>query len=648
MRKAVRVVSQSSARPRFHRVECVIYPTKDESVIKKSVSEVKSEMNRSKSPVTLKEPSIQRESGSTESNPFGFIHYIAPSDQSDKITHNIVVEGEDLITLVLPTSDNIESNNDEEMISYNDDEMTFLLPRSLLNSSLESMCHSGTDNMLSQLGVSHETDESSSPCHPAYLQPNAAPWGKRLPNYNDQFQSQQYVNYERYRVASEGYFGPQPSIARPAMPNMMHSNSLPLLNKSEVRPRQSKQNNPAFTKEESPPNWISCFPSPKSKRKSAKIPEDVYTKAVRSQDDSPIKYIDKTPSENSLNLPYCPPVKIDYENFSNSELFKLNRNITENERRVDSPKIPKRRAHSKIRSRSLSRTRTSQLAVIPIDDPSALEKPKQHYSQVVAHIDMYPTQKSQQAARCTCDSRRSSDSGLADMLTHADHCPLSPHSTKGSSQSMSSIPLFMSPSSSRLSHISSNHSSNRHIYKHHRPPQGQVQTPTDLHQISEIPPPSPDRPPRRTSAQCMQCTCSPNRQNDQQKCHFNSIDSHMNATFHPPQYQYTRSPTSNYPKRSSNLPESPLDQERPPHPHLTTLYSLSLDDIQNPYRDQADQAFSCSDIPNTIPSQPIVPPAGWNRTKETYKTGLYAHWWLNASLQPITEEFIPETMSTNL
>merc|ERR1712106_265350 len=109
----------------------------------------------SKSPVTLKEPSIHRESGSTESNPFGFIHYIAPSDQSDKIPHNIVVEGEDLITLVLPTSDNIESNNDEEMISYNDDEMTFLLPRSLLNSSLESMCHSGTDNMLSQLGVSH-------------------------------------------------------------------------------------------------------------------------------------------------------------------------------------------------------------------------------------------------------------------------------------------------------------------------------------------------------------------------------------------------------------------------------------------------------------------------------------------------------------
>eukprot|EP00092_Neocalanus_flemingeri_P002012 GFUD01002145.1.p1 GENE.GFUD01002145.1~~GFUD01002145.1.p1 ORF type:complete len:1062 (+),score=232.76 GFUD01002145.1:94-3279(+) len=603
MRKAVRVVSQSVTKPRYHRVECVIYPTEDDSVKKKTSSEYKSDVKHSKSPVTLKEPSVRMVSSSTESNPFGFIHYIATTDH--KNTHNIVVEGEDLITLVLP-SDNIEINDDEEIISYHDDEMTFLLPRSLLNSSLESMSifHSQNDNLISQLGVSHETDESSSPCHPG-MDTGGAPWGKRLPNYNDQFQSQQFVNYERYRVASEGYFGPHPNMVRPPVATMLHSSSVPMLNKTQARPRprqgQSKQEIPAFTKEESPPSWISCFPSPKSKRKSGKIPKDVYTKTV---DDSPIKYIDKTPSENSLNLPYCPPVQIDYEHFSNSELFNLNNTSMKlNEMRVDSPKIPKRRAHSKIRSRSLSRTRTSQLAVIPIDDSSTLEKPQQHYSQVVAQIEMYPNPKSPQLIRCTCDSRRSSDSGLADMVTHADHCPLYPHSTKGSSQSMASIPLHMSPvspCSSGLSRISSNPSSSRQIYKHPKP-----QTPTDLHQISEIQQPPPTGPPpRRTSAQSIQCTCSANRQIDHPSRPFNSTDSHTSASFHPPPYQYTRSPTSNYPHRSSNSNDPNLTQDRE-RPQLTTLHSLSLDDIQSPYREQADQAFSCSDIPDSIPGQTI-------------------------------------------
>merc|ERR1712106_131875 len=106
---------------------------------------------------------------------------------------------------------------------------------------------------------------------------------------------------------------------------------------------------------------------------------------------------------------------------------------------------------------------------------------------------------------------------------------------------------------------------------------------------------------------------------------------------------------SNYPSQSGSLPAPPLHLP-PEKPQLTSMYSLSLDDIQNPYREPVDQAFSCSDIPRSIPEQghAIVPPTKWNRTKETYKTGLYAHWWLNASLQPITEEYTPETMSTNL
>ena len=65
----------------------------------------------------------------------------------------------------------------------------------------------------------------------------------------------------------------------------------------------------------------SCFPSPKTKRKCAKFPEAVYAKSSARKKESPIKFIDKTPSANSLNLPYCPPVKLDYESFSNVDLL---------------------------------------------------------------------------------------------------------------------------------------------------------------------------------------------------------------------------------------------------------------------------------------------------------------------------------------
>lgn len=114
-------------------------------------------------------------------------------------------------------------------------------------------------------------------------------------------------------------------------------------------------------------------------------------------------------------------------------------------------------------------------------------------------------------------------------------------------------------------------------------------------------------------------------------------------------------------------------------------YSVSMDDLAA--SDQGhhnavhlDQALSCSDIPGSSgaailkhPSlfpPPFSPPVirhntqpsllqqdssmtpeeeasttavslaktSWQRTKETYKSGLYAHWWLNASLQPIWEE----------
>jgi hypothetical protein len=102
-------------------------------------------------------------------------------------------------------------------------------------------------------------------------------------------------------------------------------------------------------------------------------------------------------------------------------------------------------------------------------------------------------------------------------------------------------------------------------------------------------------------------------------------------------------------------------------------YSISMDDLAGSGQGHhttavsLDQALSCSDIPtstsfnlpppiarhstqpsllqqqdNSLPEASTTPvslaKASWQRTKETYKSGLYAHWWLNASLQPIWEE----------
>ena len=306
LQKPLRVVSQlGSGNKRMHKVECLIYPSNNEL---SKMSDNPSD-NRSK-PVVLKDP----KSISTDSNPFGYIHYI-PSENSE-LSENLIVENDDMITLVLP-SDTVDSNNNanEEVISYNDEDMTFLLPRSLLKSSSIdvsiSRSVSRNDTVLSQLGVSHETDDSSIPGH--YDPKRYGPWGKRFPS--DQFSATQLPNDPKFRVASEGCLDQrccQPSSDSEL--KLSQSISVPAINKS-VKNKLSKQ---VFKKEESPPNWISCFSSPKPRRKTSKLPEDVYAKSptpirrVNKPRDSPIKFIDKTPSEHSLNLPYCPPVKAEF------------------------------------------------------------------------------------------------------------------------------------------------------------------------------------------------------------------------------------------------------------------------------------------------------------------------------------------------
>ena len=488
-------------------------------------------------PVSLKEP----DTPDSTDNPFGFIKYIDPPEEA-------------------PSSQ-------EETISYDEEKMTSMLPRSLL------------DSCPSLLGLRQEQVD----------QGKDAPWGKRLPPLHG-------TSSPPPRVTSDS---PQPS--RKALRPLPHSTSAPMLVRKNVLGRQKR--------EESPPDWISCFPkspkpshkpermktpeglispkprrkmmepvnvavpekvkSPKPRRKAEPIPEDAYMKTPTRQRAPSMKYIDKTPSADSLRLPYCPPRQIDYEDFSNSEIFLLPPPSTSPG--YASPQLSRRnsktaRLHSKIRSRSLGRS-SSQLAVIPVEDPALL--PKVHRTQVVAVVEAYPRRQEQvvrspwsssgqdprtlhgpggwqepeagaggwqehgplsgtwqeQGARggvCTCDSRRSSDSGLADVSCHMEPCPLG--------RSLQSLPS--NPST---------------------------------------------RPPPRT------CSCG--------------------VPLPPPQH-YSRS----------------LDQ---------------LPTSASPTRPQDSQALSCSDLAG---EQSPLPASRWSKTKETYKTGLYAHWWLNASLQPITEE----------
>ena len=230
---------------------------------------------------------------------------------------------------------------------------------------------------------------------------------------------------------------------------MVQSNSAPSISQHTTcgpRTKLEKEKKIAFRREErgqreeSPPNWISCFPSPKTRRKRPKIPVDVYGKHSDRKVESPIKFIDKTPSANSLNLPYCPPVKVDYENFCKVDLVGGTREVLKPPR--TNSEIPKRGSSSS----STTTTKpcqdcqvSSQLMVIPLGNVSVPTSPlpqRKHRSEVVAQLAGCPTSP----------SRRSTDSGLTDMT-----------GTSNSSQSVTSLqPRALTSSSQTLSSLESN------------------------------------------------------------------------------------------------------------------------------------------------------------------------------------------------
>ena len=492
LRKPCRIGSQPLTNPRKHKVEMVIYPQLKlqqpslEALDKKIMQEFRRKQHHEgpEMLISLKDPNRPE---STESNPFGFIRYMDKPDEPPA-------------SPLLKTR--YHEDTQEEITSFNNEDMTFLLPKSLLESCSSVVSRQDTIE-------SHEAPS---------LAPDA-PWGRRLPPLHGTDSASPPL-----RVTSELGTTSEPCSIRVAHPPVAHASSAPVLLGKQDRPTRYRSPNRA--REESPPDWLSCFPkSPKPRRKAfsatkaesaARIPEDAYKKAATRP--PTMKYIDKTPSADSLNLPYCPPVKVDYEDFSNSSLFSTQQNTNSG---FMSPQLPRRnktaRLHSKIRSRSLGRA--SQLAVIPVEDPSQL--PRLHCTELVAEVASYPRrQEEARAPHCTCDSRRSSDSGLADISSHSEHCPL-----WRSLQSVTSLPGMRAP-------------------------------PAPL---------------------TRQCSCG------------------------------------------ANLPPA--------------QHSLSLEQLPTAPALTPEPTLSCDNLSNEIQA-----PTRWNRTKETYKTGLYAHWWLNASLQPISEE----------
>ncbi len=695
-------------------------------------------------PVILEDPG--------NNNPFGFIHYINSS--TDESTDHMIVEDEDIITLVLPGSQSPGVEEEEEYIPYSDENMLFLLPRSLLRSTSELSSRLPSepgDNILFnplREKPTHWTDEYESnywgvhELHPG-PENNQGNWGKRLPR-----QEGWSVSCDQQRVASAGYY-PEPIYAK-----IKHSRSVPSISNKQKTQENIVDSDSSDRDTESPPNWISCFTSPKSRRKVKKNSTNSSTStnlsASRKQI-SPIRFIDETPSDSSIDNLYCSPRLVDYEEFSQPEMFPRSRSS-----KYQTVKSIKRKSRSLSRSR-LSRDRTGletsqqqygdhsrtrqtpdsvkeRLRHTPdsafdgsnhnkeinqtkfnrdsdlntskltpnndinrtlqgkgnnirteqfrnsdinrsrltfnndlnmIKNTNIIDQNKKQdenpqetiRSRVTAEIHHYqpPPYQSPPAVRCTCDSRRSSDSGLADVSSHAEICPFSPLS-KGSLQSVTSIHQY--PSSPRLSRFSS-----RGIYS---ATSSRIQVHQETHntQFSSEPGKtiySPLHPGSSRSLNQFSSSSSPQAQPTRCSC---GQEQEYQA-FYQPQ-------TSSSFNNNNRISGSPRTQKKLQFSGpIPSQHSVSLDDLgySLPRYSQSDQALSCIDLhtqtwsTKSEPEPDVINPRPkfytehtmlstneptWSRTKVNYKSGVYAHWWMNTSLQPIREEGLEPCNPTQL
>jgi hypothetical protein len=313
------------------------------------------------------------------------------------------------------------------------------------------------------------------------------------------------------------------------------------------------------------------------------------------------------------------------------------------------------------------------------------------------------------ARHCTCESRRSSDSGLADVSGHVDPCPLSPLLNKGSLLSVSSRPNSLGYiGSPRLSRRQSSSIGGRRLGF----------TPTVSGPMIFASPEStpfystvsrnhyPSQKSFGSEREDFSFPNSPSTPCDELQRHSKNENlsiqgQELSERLQAPAPLYRCScgqeipwgamPSTDY-ARLDKVPQQKPDTNQAISSSLVK-YSASMDDLAMCKQDadrfltaSLDQALSCSDLPATsgeaghviasetsqhktgyFSSPPLVrhttqqtlfqsqmesselsreslsssaaaARSSWQRTKETYKTGLYAHWWLNASLQPIWEE----------
>ena len=758
LRKPFRVVSKSVSNPRVHRVECVIYP---------STAYMDNETeNEAPSPISRLEPSLCVEDQSDiislrdkESNQEERKQYTV----EPRADNGVLIEEDDLITLVLSGSEpgNEEEEYvpypDEEYVPYNEDEMMYLLPKALLQTpSLQSSRYA------SVMGTSGESEYTPSP-NPRWSENQAgnsfypattknAPWGKRLPvqdelwygkddhlrRLENKFNTRESTrpDYRTHRAASDGYYqsAPPPSAIH-------HCRSVPEFTKRPADKSTARLNDSDSDRDtESPPNWISCFTSPRSKRKN----RSKGKRESNPKTESPIRYIDDSTPDCSVDNLYSSPILSSYEALSKHEGFQR---PSSRSARPTTVKGVKRK------SRSLSRNRRScdiELAVIPVREMESLDLQTTtvgtgpaNVSAVVADVHPVPSQTpcctrapQPPASRCICDSRRSSDSGLADVSAHVNVCPLSPLG-KGSLQSMGSLPQF--PSTPHLSQYHSSQGLSSHQtsrlsqypsspglaqYSRHQrvskysssPGIANGQYPSMVSSVSQYPfapglsqypvtagspqysahperlsqpqhPSSPrlSRISSRSTGQSSSLAGSrtklvqlptdvnqnmyvdPHRnmiyqRNESEEHIYSNPGSVASSCSCRQEFHYTPAYNS---AQSNASPRSPsLQRKKLPGlaagRQIPSEHSVSLDDLGrsvNLYRLQAEQAFSCTDIPSRVSDQgehdntqqPLTfytehtmynpEQSSWSNIKQNYKSGLYAHWWMNASLQPIREEF---------
>jgi hypothetical protein len=701
-----------------------------------------------------------------------------------------------------------------ELVEYENDEMLFLLPKSLLRSpSLGSTSwtasSSGRQNNYTVSSLYPSQERIYDSCHTLppqgeYNQPLDMPgyhdeceWGngsQQLPQPPEGVPWQAWNSgsgavYSHYhspvrgkipRVASTSAVQrPPPRRSRQdvALP-LQHAASVPALSahtaveclgKKLTKSAASARivlSSESDSEAESPPNWISCFSSPRSKRKIFKETSTPSSRASRSKLSSqpciakksaaePIRYIDETPSDSSADLLYGSPSLVDYENFNRHNFVADKASQTargpvkRKSRSLSRPRMSQSRQRTDadsnehgFRSYDDLALRTERLNIADnTSSNTAVIRPKSHqyYSAlqngggclvttralVEDHeqgpsrqeplspqpyaLYRYPTNYMVPSARhCTCESRLSSDSGLADVSGHVDPCPLSPLLSKGSLLSVASRPnsvAYMgSPLLSRRQ--SSSGSSQRRLGC-----STTVSGPTIFAPPEPVPYHSSlsrnNYPPAEKAygsdnfggREDLSYSNSPSALSDElQRNHSRNLN--ISGQDVPPRllapaplYRCScgqeipwgaAMPPVDY-ARPDKVPQHSLDNNKA---ISSVKYSASLDDLamcnQNadPFLTAGlDQALSCSDLPATSsrlnplpvseagplkPAYHLSPPlvrhathqtlfqsqtesletsreessarSSWQRTKETYKTGLYAHWWLNASLQPIWEE----------